>query len=365
MTGSTGAVAASPRIAILADDLTGAADAAAPFADRGLAVSVALAPELAPDADVLAVVTDSRWREAAEASQAVRVAVARLRGWDPTMLFVKIDSTLRGGVREDLSVALEGWGATPAVATPAFPAQGRVVRGGSLVVHGKTLVPRVADRFPPGVRVVDAASHEDLLRVARDVVAGEAVAVGSGGLARALAEVLAVHESPSPHCPTPPVRGVLLVMGTTHPVTRAQGAPLLEAGALSMVLDPAAAPPVAAAAAALADGRRVMLSCDPGADVEPDSAAAVALAEQIAGTVRAIMDRAPSAGLVLTGGATALAVATALGATELRLRREVSEGLPLGVLVVGDRHVPVVTKSGGFGDAHALTRAAEALEAQE
>jgi 4-hydroxythreonine-4-phosphate dehydrogenase len=120
---------------------------------------------------------------------------------------------------------------------------------------------------------------------------------------------------------------------------------------------------VAAAAAALAEGRRVLLSCDPGATVEPDSAAAVELADEVAGTVRAIVECAPEAGLVLTGGATALAVASALGATELRLRREVSEGLPLGELVTGNRRVPVVTKSGGFGDPAALIHAAEALEA--
>jgi uncharacterized protein YgbK (DUF1537 family) len=357
VTGSPGAVTAAPRIAILGDDLTGAADAAAPFADRGLTVSVALAadPPPAPDVDVLAVVTDSRWRPAPQAGDAVRAAVVRLRGWDPAMLFVKIDSTLRGRVREDVAVALAEWGATGAVATPAFPAQGRVVRGGSLVVHGRTVVDRVVDRFPPDVRVVDAVSPEDLLGVARDVVGRGAVAVGSGGLARALADVLVVPRPRAPRRPTSPrPRGVLLVMGTVHPVTREQGAAVLEGGALPVVVSGAAAPPVAPAAAALAEGRRVLLSCEPDAAVEPDSAAAVALADEIAGTV---------AGLVLTGGATALAVASALGATELRLRREVSEGLPLGELVTGSRRVPVVTKSGGFGDPHALVRAAEALEA--
>lgn len=365
MTGSSGAVTASSRVAILADDLTGAADAAAPFADRGFRVSVALDAdaEPAPDVDVLAVVTDSRWRSDPQAADAARAAVARLQRWYPGMLFVKIDSTLRGRVREDVSVALGQWGATCAVATPAFPAQGRVVRGGSLVVHGRTVVDRVADHFPPGVRVVDAVDAGDLLDVARDVLDRGAVAVGSGGLARALADVLVVPRPPAPRSPaSAPPCGVLLVVGTAHPVTREQSRALLEHGALSVVVRPAGAPPVAAAAAALAEGRRVLLSCDPGTDVDPDSAAAVALAEEIAGTVRAVIERAPAAALVLTGGATALAVACALDATELRLRREVSEGLPLGELVIGDRRLPVVTKSGGFGDENALIRAAEALE---
>jgi uncharacterized protein YgbK (DUF1537 family) len=78
--------------------------------------------------------------------------------------------------------------------------------------------------------------------------------------------------------------------------------------------------------------------------------------------VTAVLGAAPSAGLVLTGGATALAVVRALGAVEFRLTSEVAAGLPKGEMVVGDRRVPVVTKSGGFGAQDALRRAAEALE---
>ena len=361
-----GAAHRSPRVAIIGDDLTGAADAAAPFADRGLTVSVDLAAvESSPDVDVLAVVTDSRWRPAPEAAEAVRKAVARLRTWDPTMLFVKVDSTLRGRVGDDVSAALKAWGASRAVATPAFPAQGRIVRGGSLLVHGVPLVADVADHFPTGVRVLDAASHEDLLGVARNVLEQGDVAVGSGGLARALAEVMVAGRPSAPqHGPADPVCGVLVVVGTTHPVTAAQAGALVGAGALPVVLRPSSAPPIGAAAAALAQGRRVLLTCDPGAGLQPDSAAAVALAEEIGATVQVILDEAPAAGLVLTGGATALAVAVTLGATALRLRCELSEGLPLGEFAVGDRRVPVVTKSGGFGDPHALIRAAEALEAR-
>lgn len=352
--------AVRPRIAILADDLTGAADSAAPFADRGLAVSVLLSDAIPAGVDVPAVVTDSRWRSEAEATDRVRAAVARLRESRPERLFIKVDSTLRGRIRADVSVALDAWGAGNAVATPAFPAQGRTVRDGSLLLHGAPHVPRVADHFPAGVRVADATSHEDLLRIAREIVDVAAVAVGSGGLARALAEVLL--EPPSRRCDRP-VRagGVLLVVGTPHPVTRAQAAALLDAGATSVVLGRSRCP-VATALSALEQGRRVLLTRRFDGDIAPDSTAAVTLAEELAGTVRAVVEQAPSVGLVLTGGATALAVATALGATELRLRSEVAEGLPLGELAIGDRRIPVVTKSGGFGGPESLHRAAEALE---
>ncbi len=286
----------------------------------------------------------------------MRATVERVREWVPDTLFVKIDSTLRGQVHADVAGALDAWGQAKAVATPAFPGQGRVVRGGALVVHGETTVPRVAACFPPGVEVVDAETPDDLLAIAEGIVASDAVAVGSGGLARALAAVLV--DPPLPRSrPRSPVRGVLLVVGTPHTTTRAQ---VEQVGGELVVAGPGAA---AAAVAALSAGRRAVLTCEPECEVAPESPEAAALGEQLARVVLEVLDAVPSVGMVLTGGATALAVAAAMGATEYRVLAEVVEGLPLGELVAGDRRVPVVTKSGGFGAQDALRRAAEALEA--
>lgn len=355
------AVAPHPRLAVLADDLTGAADAAAPFAVRGLAVSVALTAAPPDDVEVLALVTDNRWRPADEADTRMRAAVARARAWGADRLFVKIDSTLRGRVRAEVTTALDGWGGTNAVATPAFPGQGRTVDHGALVVHGETTVTDIAEHFPAGVRTVDAGTHDDLVRIARGIVDDGAVAVGSGGLARAVAEVL-VHSPGARRAPDARVTGVLLVVGTTHATTQDQVVALLAAGSERIVVDGTTPWPVDAATSALRNGRRVLLTIRVDHDVAADSAEAAELAEQLARVVAAIVAGAPSVGLVLTGGATALAVATALGAREFRLLSEVTEGLPLGELVTGDRRIPTVTKSGGFGGADSLCRAAEALE---
>jgi len=349
------------RLAVVADDLTGAADAAAPFAARGLHVSVALSEAVPPGAEVLALVTDSRWRPADEAARRMRAAVLRVRAWRAEMLFVKVDSTLRGRVRADVCVALEAWGPRHALATPAFPAQGRTVREGALVVHGEITVADVRRHFPDGVHVVDAESHADLVATAREIVDDGAVGVGSGGLARAVADVLVPTPGRS-RGPDAMVTGVLLVVGTSHPATRAQMSSVLDAGAALVVVGSTPSP-VESATTALLAGRRVVLTCEVADEVEPDSREAAALAENMACVAHAVLEAAPSVGLVLTGGATALAVATALRAVELRLLSEVAEGLPLGEMVVGDRRIPVVTKSGGFGAKDSLCRAAEALEA--
>jgi D-threonate/D-erythronate kinase len=342
------------HLAVVADDLTGAADSAAPFAARGLTVAVALPGNPLPDVEVVALLTDNRWRSPAEATARMRDAVGEVRAWGPDLLFVKIDSTLRGQVRADVEGALVAWDARAAVATPAFPGQGRVVRDGALLVHGEPTVTRVAGLFPDQVHVVDAESHGDLVAVAHRIVAEGSVAVGSGGLSRALAAVL-VDPPRAATVPAGPVTGVLLVVGTPHPATVAQVAQL---DAEAVVLGPDA---VDSAVAALRAGRRVVLTVVPDGDVEPESPAAAALAARLADAAVAVLAAEPGTGLVLTGGTTALAVATAIGATELRLHGEVSPGLPLGELVAGARRVPVVTKSGGFGAPDALSRSADAL----
>src|SRR5262245_5171341 len=122
---------------LIADDLTGACDAAAPLAGRA-PVPVFVAPG-SPDTDwsIAAVDTETRGLEAREAAQLVGAAARRLggrlsRGW----LLKKIDSTLRGPVGAELEALLESSERSTAVVCPSFPGEGRAVVGGALRVHG-------------------------------------------------------------------------------------------------------------------------------------------------------------------------------------------------------------------------------------
>lgn len=349
------------RLAIVADDLTGAADAAAPFADRGAEVSLVLTWPPEEGVDVLACVTDSRWRDEACAAQRVRDSVGRARSWGARRLFVKVDSTLRGNVHSEVGGALRAWGGQTAVAAPAFPAQGRVVRNGVLHVHGQPQTPPVRSLFPEEVDVVDAETDDDLRRVAERIVRSGAVAVGSAGLARALAVALAPR-SRAPRRPSSPVTGVLVVVGTGHPVSRGQAEALLLTGTARLVLSRTGAVQLEPAVAALTNGGRVLVTAEVDGSVEPDSPEAQALATPLARIVRDLVLDAPGTALVLTGGATALAVADELGAHALRLLGELTPGIAVGELLVGKCQVPTITKSGGFGRPDTLVRAAEFLE---
>jgi len=346
-----------PRLAVVADDLTGAADAAAPFASRGAEVSLTLSGPPRRDVDVLALVSDSRWREASDAANRVGQLVGQARAWGADALFVKVDSTLRGNVRAEVGAALAAWGGAQAVATPAFPAQGRVVRRGVLVVHGEAQPGSVADCFPDGVSLFDAETDQELDEIAERVLKEGSVAVGSAGLARALADVIL----PGPHDarrPTGPVAGVLVVVGTAHPASRAQALALTGSGAVCVLVTQSAPVRIEEAVVELARGGHVLVTTDIAHHVEADTPNAAAAAA----VVQVITDAVPTAALVLTGGATALAVSRALGASEFRLLAEISPGIAIGELVLADRSIPTITKSGGFGAEDALLQAVTTLE---
>jgi uncharacterized protein YgbK (DUF1537 family) len=135
--------AAVGSVAIVADDLTGAADSAVQFARAGWAARLALGESVAQhgdDGSVVAIVTDARAQDPDEARESTRAAVARAVADGDDRLFVKIDSTMRGTVQEQVEGALAAWATREpgavAVVCPAYPAMGRTVEGGHLLVDG-------------------------------------------------------------------------------------------------------------------------------------------------------------------------------------------------------------------------------------
>ena len=130
------------KIAIVADDLTGALDAAVPFADLGLGMSVGLQIEAAgalADSDMPVVSVDACTRHLppARAAAVVREATERLLALDQRLPFKKMDSTLRGNVGAETLAALAGSGRRSAIIAPAAPRLGRRLSGGRLLVNGE------------------------------------------------------------------------------------------------------------------------------------------------------------------------------------------------------------------------------------
>jgi len=222
---------------IIADDLSGAADCAIGFASAGYRTVVALEASAqaldAHAADVIAADTDTRRLTAAEAARRTAAAWQALRV-PGRRLYKKIDSTLRGNWAAEVA-ALQSL-AGLAIVAPAFPATGRTLRGGRVLVHGKpledtdtwklenagraadlhamlaevglstaqlnvdalreggqALTARIAAVAASGTQalIVDAETSEDLLTLAQATTQMDQALfwVGSGGLAREIASL--------------------------------------------------------------------------------------------------------------------------------------------------------------------------------
>src|SRR3954452_7185677 len=129
----------APRlVGLVADDLTGATDAAVQFAEEGWSAHVLCSPAARPEIvegvpSLLAVVTGVRAAPDEEAAAGTARAVRGLLARGCDRLFVKIDSTMRGSVAGQVRGALSGWAGTHpmtiVVLSPAFPDEGRAVVG--------------------------------------------------------------------------------------------------------------------------------------------------------------------------------------------------------------------------------------------
>src|SRR5215213_6363215 len=394
---------ADKLIAIIADDLTGAADAGVQFVHAGYRTVVFFSESevLAEDLDAVSFDTDSRAMPAGFAAKRVLEAARGVR--EARVVYKKLDSTLRGNVAAELAAALGGARRERAVVAPAFPAAGRTTLGGVQRVHGVRVdetemandphtpvqVAHVPSLLADACSSVDVLSVEDLTdrgRVRRALEGSECVVADAERDADLEALVRAVPDParvlwagsaglalgrvyPGPcvgdeGAQRVPVRPVLVVVGSLSGVAREQVRRLVgEYGEVSVSVEAGGAGAleraVAAAQDALAGG-----ACAVVHSIEERGASGESVLGSLADVVARLSEEERFEGLVLTGGATAVGVARRLGASGIRLHGEVEIGVPIGTLI-GPRPYPVVTKAGGFGGPDTLVGAVEALSNSE
>ena len=408
------------QLAIVADDLTGAADTGACFADAGFATGIPISGATIPDADVVVLSTESRDMSASDAAQAVTTAVTKIIaaqcGKSETsadshsvLFYKKIDSALRGHPRDELLAVMAATGERRTLVAPAFPAEGRTTVGGRQYIDGVPLessrfggpgtvsdlvalfandlgapvrhldlatvrgqqegIERLLDEGSDGIIVADAETDGDLLALGL-ALSGSRLRIlcGTAGFARQLARSLPLTASASPFPEV--VRGdgpILIVAGSQHESTARQIEAIREAGlpivrpAQGFIDDPAI--PVDATVAEvlvhLAAGRSTVLTT---VGLAPGSRGGHFVAARLAQVVAAPEVSSRVGGLVLTGGDVAAAVCTALDVSALWLGGEIAPGLPWGVLEGGHLHArPIATKAGSFGSDDALIACSEHL----
>jgi len=392
-------------IAVIADDLTGAADAGVQLVSAGYRTAVFFRESevFGDDLDAVSFDTDSRAMPAGFAAKRVLEATRAAR--EARIVYKKLDSTLRGNVAAELAAALGGARRERVVVAPAFPAAGRTTVGGIQRVHGMPVdetemandpdtpvseahVPSLlADAFSSVgalsvenlvdlelVRktledyecvVADVERDADLETLVRAVPDPARVLwAGSAGLALALGSVYPGPCAGDASMQRAPVRTVLIVVGSLSGVAREQVRRLV--GEYGNVDIPVGVGEADAVQEAVETAREALAggACAVVRSPEERSASGESVLGELTEVAALLSEEGLFEGMVLTGGATAVGVARRLGAAGIRLEGEVEAGIPMGALI-GPKPYPVVTKAGGFGKPDTLVGAVVALSGKE
>ena len=375
-------------VAVVADDLSGAAETASMFLGRRGELTLNLAADARPTPTGVTVTDlDTRAMTPRDAQRTLRAALDLLPS--NALLVKKIDSLLRGPVGAEIEVLAERG---PVIVVAALPVLRRTVDRGVLHLDGvplhrtrawaaeSALPPHsVAELFgahrcahiPTGgadladaiakaaangeIAICDATTDADLdlvVRVGRTVHGAQLV--GTAALAAAVARTLPAT-GPGDGARRPSER-LLTVVGTAEPAAVEQAARLVAAGFVPLILDAddllsGSADPTRLAGA-LAEGHVV---------VTVDGAVVPASARRLSAALgRFVADgqRRHRPDLTLTGGETARAVVDAIGLTTLVPIHEIHHGAVASIASDGRT---VVTRPGSFGDASSLLTIADHL----
>lgn len=286
------------------------------------------------------------------------------------LAYCKIDSLLRGFPAEHTALCWRERNFPLVVVAPAFPAQGRVTRQGVVYANGQALTEaskhfaaglarlappfyhlgRKPDTLPEqGVLLCDAHQQNDLHVLVQQVIRHhppqDVLWVGSGGLARALADTI-TPERQSAHPLSQPSLGLplLFVIASFHPVTlqqldRLRTLPPVHALSGVSVAEDSHSP---------ADKASVILAHIDVASMTREQASQH-LTEQLEQLT--IRYRPPF--VVVSGGDTLAHVCAVTKTQALELVAEYQTGMPLFRFRGGRWHDTLsMSKSGAFGQEH-------------
>jgi len=357
---------------IVADDMTGACDAAAPFAQLGLRTLVLTNSLIPADLawDVLAFSTETRNVTSNQASFLLEKHLSLLdTGRCPGRIFKKIDSVLRGNTFIEIAALKQMLSPKVLAVAPAFPALQRVTHEGVQVIgrgDAQQRIDMVAALLEVGIRSETVRCGLDPARLCESVVsligAGSRVLlfdandqsdldtlvqaltpledeicwVGSGGLAHALAASTKPGGSLSIKAKREGV--MVFVIGSDHPVTQEQ------VKRLEM------------------EHRVVRCAVGDGCPSSSIIVATLSRENSLKLTQSFFREMASSqvGCLFVTGGDTLRHLCQALDVIAIEIQREFAQGVPMGILRGGPLDgVCVITKSGGFGDCPLLSNIAE------
>ena len=389
---------------MIADDLTGALDAGIQF--RGGRVSLRIgaehaAADLSAEGRARVLVVDAETRHLApeEAGRIVGSLARQAASCGVSTVYKKTDSALRGNVGSELQALLDAFGGGRVHFAPAYPAMGRVTRGGVHYINGLPVADSAFGRDPyepvrssrvaeileqnwPAtawavrageIRICDGSSDGDLEAAAGEALAGPGphLLAGCAGFAAAAAKQLGFYQAEGP-CPEPAGSGIAVLCGSTNPVTLQQLDAAERSGALRLRLRPEEkldrrwmdtregmgvlenwerqleASPCAILESASDPAGEDLQGCVQRMGIEREE-----VRLRIAGAMGEIGKRLLDLGLcrplLVTGGDTLLAFLRAVDPEGLEPCCELFPGIVYTQMTYRGRRYDLISKSGGFG----------------
>ena len=187
---------------VIADDITGAAEIAGIAFDRGEDVRLVCGCGTATDGTTV-IATDTRSMSESDAIAETQRIVSAI-SHQPSAIFKKTDSALRGHVVAELTTLLQATSYQRVVYMPANPSKGRIIRAGTYYINNKPIhqtdfsfdpefparTSVLKERFPDaercGIIMPDAESEEDIQRIIAEYNDGKTIFAGAADLFSAL-----------------------------------------------------------------------------------------------------------------------------------------------------------------------------------
>ena len=427
-------MAANILLGCIADDFTGATDLANTLVRSGMRVIQTIGvPQRPPAANIDAVVValKSRTIEPDQAIAQSLQALRWLRAAGAQQIVFKIcstfDSTPRGNIGPVTEALMDALGCDFAIATPAFPDNGRTVFRGHLFVGDQLLsdssmrnhpltpmtdsnlvrvlqaqcqrrvglidyrcVARGVDSIRArmdalraegfGLAVLDAVSNDDLMRAGLALRGAPLVTSGSG-LAIGLPANFGIAASEQAAALPRASGAAAIVSGSCSVATQKQVAHFQRSGGRALAIDPIAIATegdsvltqlIDRSVAALSSGPVLIYSTATADQVAATqarlgAAAAGAMLEQALARIAAALVASGVGRLIVAGGETSGACVQALGVQALRIGAQIDVGVPWchAEQVAGrSQGLHLCLKSGNFGGEDFFSRALAVLDAQ-
>jgi uncharacterized protein YgbK (DUF1537 family) len=369
-------------IAVVADDITGAAEAAGAGLRQGLQVALDTAVEEAPvGAQLWALALNTRSMQRDEAVAEIRKTIAALLSLGVCRIFKKTDSALRGHVAAELEAQRTLQGKSAVLLCPANPAGGRTVANGVYRINNvplhltgfandpefpattsnvrQLLQQTCASALPATLNVANAASREELHAVAASLAEDEdVVPAGSAAFFEAwLSSLNTEKNSVQPSFPPPSFASqkTLVVCGSAFSASQewvqaaqAKGAPVFYIAPHQTNTPQLAAQLRQCAAGAIQALHTADLAVVAVAQptIEGEEAAAT-LRDATAQVVEKIAGAVELQELVVEGGATAFAVIRRLGFSRFVPVEELAPGV-VRMSVQGHSSIHLTIKPGSY-----------------